>query len=189
MFGIDINKPKDLFIDLSKLLKALMAFYFDGYSAFKKSKYILKESSEEYYRNFSKKINTIFSVNNMINIYLTYVKCGGLILGRKFRNQIPYYILDFFGRFVKRKEFDYEYVNHKLDWLFSEKEIFDEVYSKITEMVEDYAEEYMAKNHVDYSTMTKNREMDTVLIDDLIRKIKKDIKRYDLKYLSQYIEE
>lgn len=188
IFNIDITKPKDLFIDLDKLLKALMAFYFDGYTAFKKSIYLLKESSEKYYIDFSKKITDFFSINNMINIYLIYVKSGGLIQGRKERYQIPYYILDFFGRFVKTPEYEYKKANDKLNWLFDEKERFEEVYSKITEMVEDYAEKYMRNNSVDYSTMTKNREMDIELINDLIRDKEKEARRNNLQYFSEYIK-
>lgn len=73
VFNITICKPKDLFIELDKLLKVLMAFYFDGYTAYKNGSSTLKENSAKYYMNFSKKIRDIFTTDNMINLFLIYI--------------------------------------------------------------------------------------------------------------------
>ena len=49
--------------------------------------------------------------------------------------------------------------------MFSSKEIFEEVYDKICQIIEDYGDDFIETNEVDYSTMTKNREIDSGLVE------------------------
>lgn len=77
VFGIEIVKPKDLFIELDKLLKVFVAFYFDGYIAYKNGSSTLNEHSVKYYMNFSKNIRDYFTTDNMINLFLIYIRAGG----------------------------------------------------------------------------------------------------------------
>lgn len=60
IFNKCANKPADLFIELDKMLKSLIAFYFDGYTAFKSGSSALNEHSAKYYMNFSKKSSRLF---------------------------------------------------------------------------------------------------------------------------------
>lgn len=190
MFDKIANKPSDLFIDLDKMLKALLAFYYDGYIAFKKGTYTLHETSVKYYLNFSKKIMDYFSTDAMINLFLTYEKSGGMKVARTNRYPVPYYMMDFLGRFIKSSEnaeFDEKKVTDKLSYLFSSKEIFEEVYDKICQIIEDYGDDFIEINEVDYSTMTKNREIDPVLVEKCQKQKMKDATRNNWTYFLEYM--
>lgn len=190
LFGKTAIKPSDLFIDLDKMLKSLLAFYYDGYIAFKKGSYTLHESSVKYYMNFSKKILDYFSTDAMINLFLLYEKSGGMKIARTNRYPIPYYMMDFIGRFIKtsnEKEFDSDRVANKLCYLFSSKEIFEEVYDKMCQIIEDYGEEFASSNNVDYSTMTKNREIDDGLVERYQKMKMKDAVRNNWAYFLEYM--
>lgn len=185
----NVEKPADLFIDLDKLLKCLLSFYFDGYTAFKSGSSTLNEHSVKYYMNFSKKIRDYFSTDSMINLFLTYRDAGGTTIARTKQYPIPYYMMDFIGRFIKstdNKEFDVNRVSNKLSYLFSSREIYNEVYNKISEVIEDYGEEFK-KNGIDYSTMTKNREIDFELLDNLIQTKKKEAFRNNWTFFTEYM--
>lgn len=184
-----IEKPSDLFIELDKMLKCLLAFYFDGYTAFKSGSSTLNEHSVKYYMNFSKKIRDYFSTDSMINLFLTYRDAGGTTIARTKQYPIPYYMMDFIGRFIKstdNKEFDVNRVSNKLSYLFSSREIYNEVYNKISEVIEDYGEEFK-KNGIDYSTMTKNREIDFELLNNLIQTKKKEAFRNNWTFFTEYM--
>lgn len=190
MSGIstEIAKPSDLFIDLDKMLKCLVAFYFDGYTAFKCGSATLNEHSTKYYMNFSKNIREYFSTDNMINLFLTYRSAGGIKIGRTDRYSIPYYLMDFLGRYIKVPEYNYDNVNNKLKYMYSSQENLEEIYSKIHQIVDDYSEEFMKINGVDYSTMTKSREIDIELVDRFYALKLKDANpdRNDWKHLLKY---
>lgn len=139
--------------------------------------------------NFSKKIRDYFSTDNMINLYLTYVESGGTKVARTDRYPIPYYMMDFMGRFIKisdSNEFDTKKVNEKLSFLFSSNEIFYEIYNKLCEIIEDYGEDYKTKG-IDYSTMTKNREVNSDLLNTLMKSKLKEAKRNNWIYFLEYM--
>lgn len=185
----NVEKPADLFIELDKMLKCLLAFYFDGYTAFKSGSSTLNEHSVKYYMNFSKKIRDYFSTDSMINLFLTYRDAGGTTIARTKQYPIPYYMMDFIGRFIKMSnngEFDVNRVSNKLSYLFSSREVYVEIFNKISEIIEDYGEEFK-KNGIDYSTMTKNREIDFELLDNLIQTKKKEAFRNNWAYFTEYM--
>lgn len=188
IFDIEITKSKDLYIDLDKLLKVLVAFYFDGYTSYKNGSSTLNEHSVKYYMNFSKKIRDYFTTDNMINLFLIYVKAGGMKVARTGRYPIPYYLIDLIGRYIKYEQYNFDIVNQKLSYLSSSKEIFDEVFNKFCEINEDYGLEFMETNEVDYSTMTKNREIDSVLLNRIFESKKREANRNNwfnfIKYIS-----
>lgn len=189
IFNKCANKPADLYIELDKMLKSLIAFYFDGYTAFKSGSSALNEHSVKYYMNFSKKIRDYFSTDNMINLYLAYVEAGGTKVARTDRYPIPYYMMDFMGRFIKMSdsnEFDTKKINEKLSFLFSSNEIFYEIYNKLCEIIEDYGEDYKTKG-IDYSTMTKNREINSDLLNTLMKSKLKEAKRNNWTYFLEYM--
>lgn len=188
--GRNIAKPKDLFIPLDKLLRVLMAFYFDGYDAFKSSASLLNKNSTKYYVNFSKKIKDYFTPENMINLYLMYVKAGGIEVGRSSRYPVPYHLLDFIGRRIKlddKEKYDFKNVNSKLQYMFSAKEIFDEIYDCFTQISEDYGTEYIEQNDVDYPTMTKHRKIDNDILEKLINAKMKEAKRNNKQCFLEFI--
>lgn len=126
----------------------------------------------------------------MINLYLAYTEAGGTKVARTDRYPIPYYMMDFIGRYIKTSdasnEFDSEKVNQKLAYLFSAREIFYEVYNKLCEIIEDYGDEFKSKG-IDYSTMTKNREIDSNLINTLVKTKLKEAKRNNWTHFIEYM--
>jgi len=189
-FGKTVTKPNDLFIDLDRMLKALLAFYFDGYTAYKSGASALRENSDKYYAKFSKKIRDYFSTDNMINLFLLFEKTGGTTTGRKIRYPIPYYMMDFIGRFIKfsdLNEYDPERVNSKLNYLFDNKATFEEIYNKFCEINTDYCDEFMELYNVDYSTMIKGRKIDNELLLRYIKQKKKDAERNNWNNFLEYL--
>lgn len=186
VFDIQIKKPKDLFIELDKLLKVFVAFYFDGYTAYKNGSSTMKENSSKYYIHFSKNIREFFTTDNMINLFLIYVRANGLKVARTGRYPIPYYFMDLIGRYIKSEQYNFQTTNSKLSYLCSSKEIFEEVYNKFYEINEDYGNEFMEINDVDYSTMTKNREIDAVLLNRIFEAKKREASRNNWTYFIEY---
>lgn len=187
VFDIEIGKPKDLFIELDKLLKVLVAFYFDGYTAYKNGSSTLNEHSVKYYMNFAKMIRDYFTTDNMINLFLVYVKAGGMKVARTGRYPIPYYFIDLIGRYIKSEPYDFNFINEKLSYISMSNDVFEEIFNKFCEINEDYGNEFMETYEVDYSTMTKNREIDSVLLNKLFEMKKREAKRNNWNYFIEYI--
>lgn len=183
------TKPKDLFIPLDKLLRVLMAFYYTGYEAFHYSASLLKDNSK-YYLNFSKHIREFFSIEHMINLYLYFVKTGGIKPGRE-KYPVPYYMLDFLGRYIKdddEKKYSIQKVNQKLDYLFSSNEILEQIFEAFKAINEDYCDEFKEEYHVEYANMTKNKKIDSDMLDKFFMSKQKEAKRHNMNYFLEYIK-
>ena len=69
IFDLDRNSLRNYMIPLEKLLKVLLAFDKNGYHAFSKGSSVLKPNSI-YYKDFSLNIDQLFTIDNMIKLYL-----------------------------------------------------------------------------------------------------------------------
>lgn len=187
--GLDITKPLDISIPLDKLLRVLMAFYFDGYEAFVSSSYLLKPSSVKYYINFSKCITDYFSIENMINLYLVFVKCGGTKIARQDRYPVPHYLLDFIGRKIKYTQnvYDTNKVNNKLNYMFSSQECFDEIYTSFKLISTKYSKKFMRLHNVEYATMTKHRKIDEDIINEIFDDKLEEAQIHNMKHYITFI--
>ena len=137
-----------------------------------------------------RKIKDYFTPENMINLYLMYVKAGGIEVGRSSRYPVPYHLLDFIGGRIKlddKEKYDFKNVNSKLQYMFSAKEIFDEIYDCFTQISEDYGTEYIEQNDVDYPTMTKHRKIDNDILEKLINAKMKKAKRNNKQCFLEFI--
>lgn len=187
IIGEDIIKPKDISIDLKVLLRVLMAFYYDGYTVYRSGQYLLKETSK-YYNEFSKKILNFLSVDNMINLYLTFVKCGGLKVGHD-RYPVPYHLIDFIGRKIKNDKngkYSCDIANNKLKFMYGNSESFNQIYNLLSNISESYAKKYMRKMDVDYSKFVKQR-MDVDMLDDIFDDKFDESKRYNQNYYLEFM--
>jgi len=155
-------RPRNLndhMIPLEKLLRALLAFYEDAHAAYTKGMTVLKPTSNTY-KHFSLNIETHFTVDHMLNIYLLYSKAENeKKLGDK-RFPIPYYVLSFLGNACTDK--DFETLNNKLDFLFFSQERFLSIYNFYKQLTATYAEEYRTSLNKDYGIMVK-QEIDAVM--------------------------
>lgn len=185
----NISKPNDIIIPLENLLRALMAFYFSGHDAFRNSCYLLKETSQKYYINFSKCVTDYFNIESMIVIYLIFLKSGGSDYGRKGRYPVPYYVLDFIGRKIKfddNGEYNYKKVNQKLKYMISSKDCFEQIYEFFSDISEAYSKKYIKKYEVDYSLMTKSA-IDQDIIDEVFSDKLKEANKYKQNYYLEFI--
>lgn len=108
-------------------------------------------------------------------------------IARTGRYPIPYYFMDFIGRFIKSESYNFDVINQKLSYLSNSNEIFEEIYNKFCEINEDYGNEFMETNDVDYSTMTKNREIDSVLLNRIFEAKKREANRNNWTYFIEFI--
>lgn len=160
---LDINPQKlsECMIPLEKLLRALLAFYEDGYAAYNKGATVLKPNSPTY-KNFSLNIETRFTIDNMLNIYLLYSKAEDEKRKGDKRFPISYYVLGFLGNACKNK--DYESLNDKLEYLFESKERFLSVYNFYAQLTHTYTNEYKSSLNKDYGIMVK-QEIDMPMFE------------------------
>jgi len=160
ILGIDPQKLSDYTIPLEKLLKVLLAFYRDGYASFTKGSSVLVPNSPMY-KDFSLNIDKIFTIDNMLNLYLLYNKAEFEKKNGDKRFPIPYYMLGFIGRSFNNK--DFKQFNDKLEDLFSAPEFLSAVYNFYKQLTSTYADDYRATKEVDYNVMVKQEINMTIL--------------------------
>ena len=166
LFDLDSDKLANYMIPLEKFLKVLLAFENDGYAAFKKGSLVLKPSSE-YYTKFSLTITDRLTFDNMIRLYFLYNKAETeKKASSEKRYPIPYYVLGFMGKIFKNN--DYLKKNEKLQRLFSDKQLFMNVYSFYRNLTVTYTEAYKKEKNEEYNSMIKS-EIDEGLLEQRIK--------------------
>lgn len=151
-FNLDSSKLASSMISLEKFLKVILAFEKDGYTAFHKGGNVLKPNSD-IYKNFSLCIDEFLTIDNMLRLYMLYLKAETEKKAADKRYPIPYYVLGFMGQAFKNKS--YEEKNAKLDALFSDKTAFEQVYNFYKNLSKNYAMTYLKDKAVDYNAMIK----------------------------------
>ncbi len=139
-------------IPLEKMLKVFLAFIYDGYAAFSKGSSVLKPNSP-IYKEFSLNVENYLTIDNMIRLFMLYIKAETEKKTNDNRHPIPYYMLSFMGYAFKGKNFDE--INEKLDKLFSDKQIFLDIYNFYKKITNLYSKEYSKDKQSDYNVMIK----------------------------------
>lgn len=124
----------------------------------------------------------------MINLYLTFVKCGGLKVGHD-RYPVPYHLIDFIGRKIKNDKngkYSCDIANNKLKFMYGNSESFNQIYNLLSNISESYAKKYMRKMDVDYSKFVKQR-MDVDMLDDIFDDKFDESKRYNQNYYLEFM--
>lgn len=168
-FELDNNKMANYMFQLEKMLKVFLAFVQDGAVAFKKGGTVLKPASKMY-KEFSLNISNYFTIDNMVRLYLWYVKAEIDKKENDNRVPTPYYLFGFLGKQFKNK--DFKEVNSALNELFSNKDTFKLIYDFYKAVIELYIEEYCEKYDVDYNIMIK-QPIDEVIVDKCIKNMMK----------------
>lgn len=165
LFNVDASKLKNYMIPLEKLLKVLLAFEKDGYYAFTKGSSVLKPNGL-YYKDFSLRIEELFTVDNMIRLYFLFnLADADQKASKDKKTPIPYYVLGFLGR--NFKNMGNVERNERLENLFSSNEFMSKIYDFYKNLTPLYAEEYQRETGEEYNSMIK-KEIDDVLLDRLI---------------------
>lgn len=151
-FDINNKNVNSAMIPLEKMLKVFLAFIKDGYTAFAKGSSVLKPNSP-LYKDFSLNIENYLSIDNMIRLFMVYIKSEQDKKGNDNRHPIPYYMLGFMGTVFKGKSYDE--INQKLDKLFSDKTLFMEIYNFYKNLTNLYSKEYSKDKQADYNVMIK----------------------------------
>lgn len=151
-FGLtEINKVKDLFIPLEKLLQVIVAFSIGGYDAYTKKSNLLKDNSNQYKTaiNFIKD-NTV-TTDTLIDLYLLYKKAD-LCKSNSKENRfpIPYYLIDSFSKF----ECDERNPQNILKQL-NDSEKIEKIIKLYTAVTKAYTKEISDNNTIDYNRMIK----------------------------------
>ncbi len=162
--GLNLTSLSDLFIPIDKLLQVYLAFITDGYKAYTKKNAVLKVGSE-IYKDYSLKIDSYLSFDNIIRLYLIYTKAENeKIKSGEAKNPIPYYLIGFLGYFIKNKE---KY-NDALKRLFEENnDVFPDLYLYLSKLTSQYKKFFLAKTNEEYNAMIK-KPIDIKLLDEQI---------------------
>ncbi len=153
MFGMDASNFKNYMIPLEKLLKVLLAFERNGFYAFTKGSSVLKPGSP-YYKDFSLCIDQMFTIDNMINLYLLFARADLDQKASENKNMpIPYYVLGFLGNVFSGMEFHPK--NEKLKNLFASKESFLPIYDFYSKLTASYFDSYSREHREEYNKMIK----------------------------------
>lgn len=160
LFDIDGTKLKNYMVPLEKMLKVLLAFYKDGFHAFRKGSTVLKLNSS-YYREFSLNIDQQFTIDNMIKLYFLFNRAD---IDQKAssdkRTPIPYYVIGFLGKRFKNMDFNQR--NDRLKRLFANKQTMLLIYEFYKNLTPLYAEEYLREKGEEYNSMIKQEIDDTL---------------------------
>lgn len=173
---IEFSKFSELFIPLEKLLQVYLAFIKDGYYAYTKKNALLNQTSE-IYREYSLNINKILTNDNLIRLYLIYLKAeSSRSQSDDKKTPIPYYLIGFFGRFIKNKE--------KLNWVlesyFANTNISEKVFKYLEKLTNLYKNNYIESTSSEYNMMIK-KPIDDQILDKQIRTIDEILLDTDLK--------
>jgi AIPR protein len=162
--GIKFDKTSDLFIPLEKLLQVYLGFVKDGYYSFQKKNSLLRQSSE-IYKEYSLRINQVLSHDNLIRLYLIYLKAD---FNRKEsedrKTPIPYYVIGFLGRFIKNKD----KLNLTIQGLFeANNHLFGKLFEYLGKLTTRYRKSYGELYGTEYTLMVK-QPIDESLLDKQI---------------------
>lgn len=158
--GIEHKKLSDLFIPLDKLLQVYLSFIKDGYWAFTKKDAVLKPTGD-IYKEYSVNIHKNLTNDNIIRLYLIYIKAE---IDRSEsddkKTPIPYYLIGFLGRFIKNKDKQ----NQVLQDLFGAKNnLFNKLFLYLEKLTNRYKKEYIENTKTEYNIMIKKPIDDQIL--------------------------
>ena len=164
-FDLPTEKISDYMIPLDKLLQVLLAFIKDGYFAYTKKDAVLKRSSKIYI-DYSLRFHENLTFDNMLNLFLLYKKSE---IDKKNsedkKSPISYYLICFVGYKINKE--NPKEIKSKLDYLFSNKSLFDKVYSFTKKITQEYRSKYYKLKKIEYNEMIK-KELDYNIIDDIL---------------------
>ena len=127
---------------------------------------MLKPTSE-IYNDYSLKISQVLTNDNLIRLYLIYLKADKIRSesGDK-KSPVPYYLIGFLGRFIKDKT----KLNQVIEDLFKPDSIFERLFSYLQILTNRYKKVYIETTKTEYNIMIK-RAIDEQILDKQIETI------------------
>lgn len=183
---VQFKTLNEVTIPLDKFLQVIIALVQDGHSAYRKKSLVLKPTSETY-RNVSTKVQDMFSVDNMIRLYLLF-KLAELdrANSQDKKTPIPYYLIGFLGSFLDKD--NKNCYNNLMENLFSKSSSeFNGIYEYFKNLTNLYKKGYFKKYGIEYNSMIKKAidkdllteqidTLDTITMNDSITDFIKDMK-------------
>jgi hypothetical protein len=150
--GMHFNSVSEVLIPLEKLIQVYMAFIKDAFYAYTKKNMVLKQTSDVY-KEFSLNLNRDLTHDNLIRLYLIYLKAEN---ARKIsddrKSPIPYYFINFMGELMRNKS----KLNGNIEDLFESKNvIFNSLSSYLSKLTSQYRKEYLKQEKNEYNEMIK----------------------------------
>lgn len=165
----EFNKLSDLFIPLDRLLQVFLAFMEDGYNAYTKKNAILNQKSL-IYQTISININKTLTIENILRLYLLYVKAENKRkISQDKYSPIPFYLIGFIGSFISNKT----KANNALDYLFKKTtlESFELIFKYFETITTLYKDEYLDQNNLGgYNEMIK-KQIDNVILKKQVKTV------------------
>jgi hypothetical protein len=150
--GINFTSVAEVMIPLEKLIQVYMAFIKDAFYAYTKKNVVLKQTSDVY-KEFSLNLNRDLTHDNLIKLYLIYLKAeSARKLSDDRKSPIPYYFINFLGELMKNKT----RLNDNIEDLFESKnKIFDKLFNYLSKLTVQYRKEYFKLENIEYNEMIK----------------------------------
>ncbi len=162
------KKITDVQIPLETLIQIIGAFKKDAHFAYTKKSSLLKQSSTEYYENFSTQIGNFFTTDSMVKLILLYKKSEyDKRNSDDKKSPAPYYLLNFLGCYLDIKEIDKQ---NFLKTISTEQLVI--VYENFADLSSEYYESYKNKHGLEYNQMIKQKVDIDIMQEELDKHLK-----------------
>ncbi|HQS23207.1 MAG TPA: AIPR family protein [Sediminibacterium sp.] len=179
--GLSAKSLSDILIPLDKLIQVYMAFVKDEQFAYNKKNAVLNQTSD-IYKDYSLKMVETLTHDNLIRLYLIYLKAEKRrAASDDKKTPIPYYLVGFLGRFIKNKKKQ----NTTLNELFeSNNKVFAKLFDYLEKLTNRYKKSYIDSLSSEYNMMIKkpidekvlSKEID--ILNDIIVDSDAELKKY-----------
>jgi len=162
-----------------------LAFSQDGYQAFTKKSQILKLDTSIYNFLIEYIKNGPLTFDDIIKIYMMFLKAeNDKKNSEDKRTPIPYYLLNFIGNEFKNIN-DIE-LREKLNYIFSNKEIFDIIYKFYKSVTKRYKIDYKFLKGIEYNQMIKSAIDMNILYKTLSNEVEMLENKYEKKIINNF---
>lgn len=151
-FGLtSLNKVKDFFVPLEKLLQVIIAFSLGGYDAYTKKSNLLKDTTKQYQTAVDFIKDNSVTTDLLIDLYLLYKKAD-LCKSNSEENRfpIPYYLIDGFAKYECN-----ERISNQISKQLSDHQSIENIIKLYTAVTKAYTRDINETNIIDYNKMIK----------------------------------
>lgn len=151
-FGLtSLNKVKDFFVPLEKLLQVIIAFSLGGYDAYTKKSNLLKDTTKQYQTAVDFIKDNSVTTDLLIDLYLLYKKAD-LCKSNSEENRfpIPYYLIDGFAKYECN-----ERTPNQIPERLNNNQNIENIIKLYTAITKAYTREVNETNIIDYNKMIK----------------------------------
>lgn len=151
-FGLtSLNKVRDFFVPLEKLLQVVIAFALGGYDAYTKKSNLLKDTTKQYQTAIDFIKDDSITTDSLIDLYLLYKKAD-LCKSNSEENRfpIPYYLIDGFAKYECN-----ERISNQISKQLSDHQSIENIIKLYTAVTKAYTRDINETDIIDYNKMIK----------------------------------